>query len=156
MCFGKENITFRIIMLFLKSSHMPCWKLIPPFTFTHKKHLCPLCTCACVFSFLCISKPFSSYERREMTSFTVVWTTQALDQNIFNFSFLTSNRSWQFIPAGKLVNILQAERLGEIITENRSYIAVLDVGNNRKRKNQNLRCFMKSYFIKLITSACDK
>ena len=54
------------------------------------------------FSFLYISQPFSSYQQREMTSFTVVRTTRALDQNIFNFSFLTWNRSWQFNPGRKV------------------------------------------------------
>lgn len=87
-------------MLFRKSYNMPCRKLIPPFTFTHKKT--PLSVLRMRFSFLYISQPFSSYQRREMTSFTVVWTTQALDQNIFNFSFLTWNRSWQFNPGRKV------------------------------------------------------
>ena len=147
-------------MLFRKSYQMPCRKLIPPFTFTHKKKN----------AFVRFAHARAFFIFVHFTAVLVLSTTwndlfySCVDDastwpKCFKFLFSNLKHSWQFNPGRKVSKHFASQTTWnnrEIITENRSYIAPLDVGNKRKRKNQKLRCFMKSYFIKLIISSCDK
>ena len=79
-----------------------------------KKHQVTNTLSSSLFHFLHISKPFSSYSRRDMTWFAVMWTMRALVHNFSRFSFNLIENANSRLNSGQLTNIYQARRIGLI------------------------------------------